>query len=52
MRKFFNGISGVILNDLEGKLTHGDFFIFINKTRDKINYYTGVQVDLCSIINA
>lgn len=36
MRKSFNGLSGIVENDLEGNPTNGDVFIFINKTRDKI----------------
>ena len=36
MRKSFNGLSGIIENELEGNPINGDMFMFINKSRDKI----------------
>lgn len=36
MRKSFNGLSGIIRNELEGNPCSGDVFIFINRTRNKI----------------
>lgn len=36
MRKSFDGLSGIIQNNLNGNPRSGDVFIFINKSRDKI----------------
>lgn len=36
MRKSFDGLSGLIENNLQGNPRSGDVFIFINKCRDKI----------------
>ncbi len=36
MRKSFDGLSGLIRNNLECNPCNGDVFIFINKGRDKI----------------
>lgn len=36
MRKSFDGLSGIINNELDGDPCNGDVFMFINKTRDKI----------------
>lgn len=36
MRKSFNGLSGIVLNELKGNLYSGDVFIFSNKRRDQI----------------
>lgn len=36
MRKSFDGLSGLIENNLLGNARSGDVFIFINKSRDKI----------------
>ena len=36
MRKSFDGLSGIIRNELGGNPCSGDVFIFINRTRDKI----------------
>lgn len=36
MRKSFDGLSGIIQNNLQGNPMSGDLFIFINKGRDKI----------------
>jgi len=36
MRKSFDGLSGIIQNNLESNPCNGDVFIFINKRRDKI----------------
>jgi len=36
MRKSFNGLSGIIENELEGNPINGDVFMFINRSRDKI----------------
>ena len=36
MRKSFDGLSGIIENNLQGNPRSGDVFIFINKSRDKI----------------
>ncbi len=41
MRKSFDGLSGVVQNHLESNPCNGDVFIFINRRRDKIKYYTG-----------
>ena len=36
MRKSFNGLSGIIINELGENPDSGDVFIFINKSRNKI----------------
>ncbi len=36
MRKSFNGLSGIIRNELDGNPCSGDVFIFINRSRNKI----------------
>ncbi|MDX2368158.1 MAG: IS66 family insertion sequence element accessory protein TnpB [Colwellia sp.] len=36
MRKSFNGLSGLVRNELDEIPENGDVFIFINKSRDKI----------------
>jgi transposase len=36
MRKGFDGLSGLIRNELDTNPCNGDVFIFINKQRDKI----------------
>jgi transposase len=36
MRKSFDGLSGIIRNELGGNPCSGDVFIFINRTRNKI----------------
>ncbi len=36
MRKSFNGLSGLVRNELGDNPCNGDVFIFINRTRNKI----------------
>jgi len=36
MRKSFDGLSGIIRNELDGNPCSGDVFIFINRLRNKI----------------
>ena len=36
MRKSFDGLSGLVINELRQVLTAGDVFIFINKPRNSI----------------
>lgn len=36
MRKSFDGLSGIIRNELDGNPCSGDVFIFINRPRNKI----------------
>ena len=36
MRKSFNGLSGIVTNELDHTPSNGDVFLFINKSRDKI----------------
>jgi transposase len=36
MRKSFNGLAGIVLNELGRRITEGDVFIFINKPRTHI----------------
>jgi len=36
MRKSFNGLSGIVQNELRRNLTSGEVFIFINRRRDKV----------------
>jgi transposase len=36
MRKSFNGLSGIVRNELGEDPCNGDVFIFINRTRNKI----------------
>jgi transposase len=36
MRKSFDGLSGIIRNELNGNPCSGDVFIFINRTRNKM----------------
>ena len=44
MRKGFNGLSGIVRNELLGNPMNGDVFIFINKRRDKIKLLHWVGV--------
>ncbi len=48
MRKSFDGLSGLIQNNLERNPLHGDVFIFINKKRDKIKllHWQGISYTL------
>ena len=43
MRKSFDGLSGLVENQLSGNPRNGDVFIFINKGRDKVKllHWTG-----------
>ena len=36
MRKSFDGLSGIITNDLVGNPTSGDVYIFVNRRRDRM----------------
>lgn len=36
MRKSFNGLSGIVQNELHKDLMSGEVFIFINRRRDKV----------------
>lgn len=36
MRKGFNGLSGIVRNDLDGDPLSGDVFIFMNKRRNQV----------------
>ncbi|MHB2148415.1 IS66 family insertion sequence element accessory protein TnpB [Calditrichota bacterium LG25] len=36
MRKSFDGLSGIVINELNGNPLSGDVYIFINKRRDRI----------------
>lgn len=48
MRKSFDGLSGLIQNNLENNPCNGDVFIFINKRRDKIKllHWQGISFTL------
>jgi len=48
MRKSFDGLSGLIRNDLERDPLNGEVFMFINKSRDKIKllHWQGVSFTL------
>jgi len=48
MRKSFDGLSGLIQNNLGRNPGNGDVFVFINKARDKIKllHYQGVGFTL------
>ena len=48
MRKSFDGLSGLIQNNLESNPCSGDVFIFINKRRDKIKllHWQGISFTL------
>jgi transposase len=48
MRKSFDGLSGVVQNNLESNPCNGDVFIFINKRRDKIKllHWQGISFTL------
>ena len=48
MRKSFDGLSGLIRNNLESNPCNGDVFIFINKCRDKIKllHWQGISFTL------
>ena len=48
MRKSFDGLSGLVNNVLERNPFHGDVFIFINRTRNKIKllHWQGVSFTL------
>ena len=48
MRKSFDGLSGIIQNNLERNPLNGDVFIFINKRRDKIKllHWQGISFTL------
>ncbi|MCD6123183.1 MAG: IS66 family insertion sequence element accessory protein TnpB [Spirochaetales bacterium] len=36
MRKSFNGLSGIVQNELHRDIMSGEVFIFINRRRDKV----------------
>ncbi len=36
MRKSFDGLSGIVINELNGNPLSGDVYIFINRRRDRI----------------
>ena len=36
MRKSFNGLSAIVVNQMGGKLLSGDIFVFINRRRDRM----------------
>ncbi len=48
MRKSFDGLSGIIQNNLESNPCNGDVFIFINRRRDKIKllHWQGISFTL------
>lgn len=48
MRKSFDGLSGLIRNNLDSNPCNGDVFIFINKQRDKIKllHWQGISFTL------
>jgi len=48
MRKSFDGLSGIIQNNLKNNPLNGDVFIFINKRRDKIKllHWQGISFTL------
>lgn len=48
MRKSFDGLSGIIQNNLERNPCNGEVFIFINRRRDKIKllHWQGISFTL------
>jgi transposase len=36
MRKSFNGLGGIVRNQMKGKLMGGDIFIFVNRRRNRL----------------
>jgi transposase len=36
MRKSFHGLSGIVVNQMGGKLLSGDIFVFVNRRRDRM----------------
>jgi transposase len=48
MRKSFDGLSGLVQNNLESNPCNGDVFIFINRRRDKIKllHWQGISYTL------
>lgn len=48
MRKSFDGLSGIIRNELDGNPCSGDVFIFINRNRNKMKllYWQGIGFTL------
>ncbi|MBL4770189.1 MAG: IS66 family insertion sequence element accessory protein TnpB [Planctomycetes bacterium] len=36
MRKSFNGLSGIVRNDMEGDPVQGDLFVFCNRLRNRL----------------
>ncbi len=48
MRKSFDGLSGLVQNNLENNPCNGDVFIFINRSRDKIKllHWQGISFTL------
>ena len=48
MRKSFDGLSGLVQNNLENNPCSGDVFIFINRQRDKIKllHWQGISFTL------
>ena len=38
MRKSFDGLSGLVQNQLNQSLANGDVYVFINKSRNKIKF--------------
>lgn len=47
MRKSFDGLSGIIRNQLDRDPSSGDVFLFINKSRDKVKL---LHWDGCSFV--
>jgi transposase len=48
MRKSFDGLAGLVQNNLDSNLCNGDVFIFINRRRDKIKllHWQGISFTL------
>jgi transposase len=48
MRKSFDGLSGLVRNNLESNPCNGDVFMFINRQRDKIKllHWQGISFTL------
>ncbi|PKR81286.1 hypothetical protein CW751_05555 [Brumimicrobium salinarum] len=52
MRKGFNGLFGLVQNEMELNPLSGYLFVFISKDRNKVKILFGIKMGWCFITNA
>jgi transposase len=52
MRKGFDGLCGLVKNELNREPTSGEVFIFINRSRDRIKHIALAKGRVCVILQA